>query len=392
MSGHTAPVAPKDARGESPGAKLNEGLAKLLANLPVQLGLMAVVLAIVGWFLITPKGQPPSVPLGEVLAFIAIAALIVLVAAGLWLVERRSVVLSANAIAEEAAAKANLAAQKEDELNRLRHFVWQMKGQPGSESDIWTRPTIRLPLDRGIMDRIISVLADARNTAATRLAQVSSKAKADCVRANVFLPETGRAGAGDVNTLVIPHGDGSEDYRLQFNMTDPAEIDIQLRPGQGATGRVYKESVPLWLQTNPSWLKAEGEDRSKHLRWLEIPVRPDVDTGVVLQQQLQSTQDRFHMPDFLQGRVDNELTWIITLPIFLPSIPSVAIGVLNVDCLGCQIRPQDFTSIYSALEPFPARIAHILSEVARDRITIVRFSEFTGIQAALEDITNAIGA
>lgn len=96
------------------------------------------------------------------------------------------------------------------------------------------------------------------------------------------------------------------------------------------------------------------------------------------------------MPDFLQGRVNDELTWIISLPIFVPSMPSIAIGVLNIDCIGFQIRPQDFGSIYAALEPFPARIAHVLSDVARDRVAIVRFSDFTGNQAAREEVTNGV--
>lgn len=220
MASETSSPDPHRVSKDSVGGPLNETMTKLLANLPVQFGLMVIVLVIVGWLLLKPEGQPPSIPQMRVFAFIGVAALIVLVAAGLWLVERRSVVRSASALAQEAAAKANLASQKEDELNRLRAFVGRMQGQPGSERDIWTRTTIRLPLDRGVMDRIITVLDDARNTAATRLVQVAPKAKADCVRANVFLPETGRAGAGDVNTLLIPHADGSEEYRLQINMTD----------------------------------------------------------------------------------------------------------------------------------------------------------------------------
>src|SRR5688572_12340787 len=129
---------------------LNGIVPALLSNLPIQFALMLLVLIVTGWLVLKPEGQPPSIPQARVWSFILIAALIVLVAAGLWLLERRLVVQTARAIEAEAAARTQLAEQREDELRRLQGFVQKLGGHPGSERDVWTRTIPRLPLHQGV--------------------------------------------------------------------------------------------------------------------------------------------------------------------------------------------------------------------------------------------------
>jgi hypothetical protein len=318
-----------------------------------------------------------------------LAVLIVLAAAGLYLLDKKNTQATANArIAEESAkakvaeesAKAQLAEAKighlENQAEILKQFIDKIKAQPGSERDIWTRAVPRLPISKRVAVAIVSVLSEARKAAAKALVKIAPETNPDCVRANVLLPESSKAASGDVCSLIIPEAAGSGGLRLQVNMRDASELNVRFRPGEGATGRVFAESTPLWVFANPKWLSAEPEDRNGIVRWVEVPVLAGIDREAVIEQQLQSGEDRFDMSSFTQRRIAEKLSWIISLPLILPTKAGRdTAGVMNIDCLGFSIGPQDFQAIYDTVADFANRIADILAEVPLDRIAIIRFNE-----------------
>jgi hypothetical protein len=366
---------------------MEEILKKVLEKLPVQLLLMMAVLVITGLLLLKAEGQPPSIPRQNLLGFILMAVLIVLVAAGLFLIDKKSTKEAAKArIAEETAnakvaeetAKTQLAKAKvehlENQAENFKQFIDKIKAQPGSERDIWTRVVPRLPLEKRVALAIISMLSQARDAAAKALVKTAPEADPNSVRANVFLPTSSAAVRGDVCTLIIPETEG---LRLQVNMKKPDELDVRFRPGEGATGRVFVESEPLWVFTNPKWLDADEEGRKEIIRWVDVPVLDKIGRESVIAQQLRSgAEERFDMSTFSQRRVAKRLSWIISLPLMLHTrAGSETAGVMNVDCVGFSIRPQDFQPIYDAVTGFSERVAAILAEVPLDRLAIIRFNE-----------------
>lgn len=146
------------------------------------------------------------------------------------------------------------------------------------------------PQSETVISRLQNALVAIQNQAFTYLAREISSVKSEAIRANIFLLAKIEGGP---HKLII-------NRRLGINMNYPPEWNIQLAPGQGATGNAF--------QTGDS----------------KLTRRLSVDEG--------EWDEVYEMTDQLKSIIHRDLKWIISLPL-IPTYAFHPIGVLNIDGL-----------------------------------------------------------
>ncbi len=140
---------------------------------------------------------------------------------------------------------------------------------------------------------ILETLDEAREAAQKFLSGYNANIKITQVRANVFLPEYTDNDAAKPCVLKIKPG-------LHQNMNRPKEIEIPLKPGQGATGRAFESSSS------------------------RVAIRLPSDQGG-------GWEAVFEITAALAEIIDPDLKWVISMPLMDGN--RKPIGVMSVDGL-----------------------------------------------------------
>lgn len=138
--------------------------------------------------------------------------------------------------------------------------------------------------------RVLDMLGDARSKARDFLLQTKPNLADGCIRANLFFPKYDPAGKRDDYVLKIWLG-------LHLKMDRESEINIEFKPGQGATGLVFESGRPRVAK------KLDSEDGD----WDEV----------------------FKITGNLAAIIHPDLKWIVSMP--LKDDDEITIGVLNID-------------------------------------------------------------
>jgi hypothetical protein len=136
------------------------------------------------------------------------------------------------------------------------------------------------------------------------------------LRSNIFLPSE------DKSCLKIPEG-------LHLNMRDPLELTIQIPVGRGCTGNAFQNKEPTIAVLEKDWGKYVLDE-------------PEM------------------------KKVDKDLVWIFSMPIFHPDKTGRVIGVLNIDSLNERKTKEDIERIGDEMIYWSAIIADFLIKVWRD--------------------------
>jgi len=259
---------------------------------------------------------------------------------------------------------------------QLRRVIEQSLCDKHEPRDFWTRPMLRLPLPGTVVDRALGVFEETIKVAGQSLREAIAGAKLDRVRANVFLPTSHYIADGDVCTLTIPVIDPNKQTRLQKNMAnDRREVSIAFRPNEGATGKVFAKKQAVGVVTNPTWLGEKNKDKRKEIeRWVYVPLHPEEDVSETSKSVCtESGKQDFNMRDFHNKSVEEDLTWIISMPIFACiKDRTEVVGVFNVDCREYQVEPKVLRAIYYRVVPFAGAVAGVLHDLPVDRVAIFK--------------------
>lgn len=260
---------------------------------------------------------------------------------------------------------------------QLRKVIEQALREEDAQRDLWTRPMLQLPIEEKVVEKVFKVFNAAVKVAGQSLCEAIPNAKPDKVRANVFFPTSENVHNGDVCTLTIPIIDPDRRDRLQKNMSNEKELDIAFRPDEGATGRVFVQKQAIGVVTHPKWLAEKDKEKRRNMeRWVYVGLHPEEDIsepGKSLY--TESGKNDFNMRDFQNRRVDENLTWIISMPIFLRIKNRFeVVGVFNVDCLEHQIEPKVLRAIYYRILPLTGALSGVLRGLPTDRVAIIRVS------------------
>ncbi len=157
---------------------------------------------------------------------------------------------------------------------------------------IWTNSVPQLPLKPEVSIQLKLLLQDIRKKAFDILGSIDPDLQDRHIRANVFVPDSNEAGKGIPCVLRIPPD-------LHINMTHPPELEVNFRPGDGATGRAY-------YRGSRQTARRTSVDPSG---WSEI----------------------FPLTDEQRKMIHKDLQWVVSSP--LQDANARTIGVLNIDCL-----------------------------------------------------------
>lgn len=260
--------------------------------------------------------------------------------------------------------------------NTLAEVVRQARTGRYHAKDVWCRAMLKRPLKSSILDNAKKVLKSAVSNAGETLCEIMPTADAPRVRANIFLPTTDNIQNGDVCTLAIVEVSRSPEKYLQVNMKDPIEIRIPFRPNEGATGTVFVQQKAVGVVVNPKWLDGDEPTRRelKEEKWIYVELNPSEDLSTPGDSlYTKSGKNDFNMSDFLERRVAKDLTWIVSMPIFV-AIDGCqeVVGVLNVDCREYWIEPKHLRAIFYRIAPLAGVLSGIFQGLPVDNIAITR--------------------
>lgn len=154
------------------------------------------------------------------------------------------------------------------------------------------------PPDDNTRAAIKAGLEEVRKDAAEQIRAKVSGVPDDDIRANIFLLAHVVGGPADGTWKLVIHPD------FAINMRHPAECQLQLNIGQGATGVAYRDGT------------------FQLTRRLATPKRGEWDEW----------DEHFQMNAVLEAQIHRRLKWIISFPLLRPGT-SDAVGVLNIDGL-----------------------------------------------------------
>jgi hypothetical protein len=155
-----------------------------------------------------------------------------------------------------------------------------------------------------VRDAVRSTLEDARRTVRDFLRTMQPALDDDQVRANIFFPDYGNSADWNKYVLKIRQG-------LHLKMHRPDELQIELQPGQGLTGDVFKTGESKVALRLPVSTNKGGWDASYRI-----------------------TQE-------LAQSIHPELQWIVSVPI--KGEDGRPIGVMNIDGL---VHTFDIDTLY----------------------------------------------
>ena len=363
---------PSPSAGEKPSGGIVKGLFDAVKTLPAPLLLVAVLVLVGLWLFI--RADPPQIW----------PALIILgVSVGLGfcvyvLDQRRQSEANLRRQAEESQHRAEADRREAEGAEKaLRRLVETIVPIGGEHRDTWTRPMLQLPLGPDVVRCVFQALELALSEAGEAFSGLPD-ANINMLRANVFLPTSEGVRDGDVCNLIIPRHENYAPNGLQLNMRKGDELKITFRPNQGATGRVFVERRAVGVLTHPDWLNEQDKSkREKIERWIWVELHPGADLskpGESLRTELGISH--FEMNALQDRQVAEDLTWIISMPIFLKIGSKVeVVGVFNVDCLGYQLKPEKLRSIFYRVAPFAGVLSGVMQGLPTDRVAILRFRE-----------------
>lgn len=327
---------------------------KYFKKLPPPLLLMLGVAIVAAIYLL--RLDPPAV-----LACVVVLVVCLLVAARLYTYDQRL------------QSEGKLRRDAEDRSNALLQKIQT----GGKHRNSWTRPILQMPLEPAVCESIFQVFEAVLDEARESLRLLHSGSDPRRLRANVFLPTSDGVSHGDVCNLIIPHLAPSAAEGLQLNMQEEDERSLTFRPNQGATGRVFVEGRAVGVLTNSCWLKEKDEAKRKMIdRWNYVRLHPDADLGEPGESlPHQIGKGHFEMTKLQDRVVDARTSWLISMPILLRFDSTLeVVGVLNVDSLGLQLKPEQLRVLYYCIAPFAGVLAGIVRELPTDRVAIVRFT------------------
>lgn len=350
---------------------MNGRFWKLAERLSEPLILVTVIVIIAGQYLVRPPEGVDEVPALNIWLFGILCLITIFFAFRLYRtkeVARR---------ADEARSKAtDEAAQNRGVADSLRSVVERSLGTSSQHRDSWSRPMLRWPFTPEKIEAVIDIIKSCRDvTAALVQKEVNGNEFRDGnIRANVFLPDSQGARAGDVCNLRIPVVETHAPLGLQRGMDKADERSLLFRPNQGATGRVFVEGRAIGALTKPAWLNAKtDEERGSVKRWMYVPLRPDKDAPTL--HDLTASGEQFELSIWHERKIHNRLAWIISLPLMIRYEGTLeVVGVLSVDCLEHIIEPSAIRRIFYQIAPFAGALSGILHDVPTDRVVIFRFS------------------
>lgn len=248
----------------------------------------------------------------------------------------------------------------------------------GQHRDLWTRPILQIPLKQAVLENIIQVFDAALGEVSEALALFDTTPDNPTLRANVFLPTSNGVLAGDVCNLIIPRQDLGAPDGLQRNMQNLDELSLAFRPNQGATGRAFVEGRAVGVLTDPRWQDEKDESKRKKIdRWVYVRLHPDGDLSKPGESPPPPLRrSHFEMTNLQDRLVDEKTAWLISMPVLLKmnATPEV-VGVFNVDCLDCRLKPEQLRAIYYRVAPFAGVLAGIVHGSPTDRVVIFKFKE-----------------
>ncbi len=257
--------------------------------------------------------------LGGVLASIALAPLLF----GMWCISRMSKVPS------------------EPKLSR--------QAKEGSTEN-WLRVTVKARIGQIMPQELALQVRAIRDRAQTRYSALLRKRKSppsqmdpDRVRVNVFLPDTGDVGEGEVCALFIPPD-------LHTGMRNEDERGMTFRPNQGVTGRVFTRQEPIGTRRTSA---------TEEWEWIYLEGNPGLGDR------------KFQLTQSQMRQIDENLRWIVSFPLTVTIAgKQETVGVLNIDGLSEVLTPEEMQTIYSTQKPEVARFSERLAELEKCKITI----------------------
>jgi hypothetical protein len=180
----------------------------------------------------------------------------------------------------------------------------------------WERLILKYPPNK--LDELERLLSNLHAKISKKISNSIPSINAKNLRTKVFLPQydENKASDGYVCTLVMP-------YQLRIGMNGHPDEDLELRPGEGISGKAFVMNEPKTLVIND-----EPTD---------VAISLDVDYMM--------------FPD-RQGKVSKDIKWIISIPLTLyDSVRNLkkAVGVLSLDCLHDSISNDECEEIESFL-------------------------------------------
>jgi hypothetical protein len=219
-------------------------------------------------------------------------------------------------------------------------------GAPGVM--VWSRLVPRIKLPESTSQELRKLLEQVRERGYMTLNESLGNLAIPAMdmRANIFLPDTREAEAGEVCGLFIPDD-------LHINMQNRKELELVFRPNEGLVGKVFATSAAegAFLDSaTGEWIRVSFGGPSSR--------RPgDLD---------------YRLTDQQRALIDPDLKWIVSVPLLVQDgSRSAAVGVVNVDCLKREITPELMKDVYIAIVGIMPALATSISKSSLDRVAIV---------------------
>jgi hypothetical protein len=234
---------------------------------------------------------------------------------------------------------------QDEAQSRLRELE-VVKSVPTPDDVVWSRLQVRLNLPDETLNQLRSNLERVHEAAFTWLSRQKAGVSEQALRLNIMLPDNRRASYGEVCQLFIPK-------LLYINMDHAPDRDIRFSLTQGLVGKVYSSNAPgIAVYENDVWKRvAFGKPEPK------LPDEPDFE--------LTEWQKRLLHPD---------LRWVLSLPLLYKDTgdKALALGVLNIDGIGCDLAPHVIKDLYFVIAEMVTLIAASLGEKPKERIAILQ--------------------
>lgn len=212
---------------------------------------------------------------------------------------------------------------------------------------VWDRCVPEMPIKGNVLSDLSLKISDLVKCAHEWIIKnTNAEITEECVRANIFLPDSKDANLGEPCVLYIPKG-------LHAHMRDGKERDILFRPNEGLTGMVFSNQVPLAAKRT-----MVGEQLGSWER-IDISTLKKCD------------EDEFFLNELHVRLIAEDLRWVIANPIKVQcGDRSLTIGVCNVDCLGAELDKNDLQNLHGHLRDRLDAIAEDVAKIPKKRLLI----------------------
>jgi hypothetical protein len=210
----------------------------------------------------------------------------------------------------------------------------------------WTRLVPKFPIQEPLLENLHDRLDNIRSRALDRIQSFEGGPRSirrDHIRVNIFLPDTAAISAEGIYELYIPK-------RLQVGMEPSSDSDhdrsaqersIRFKPNQGATGVAFIE--------NTSQMARAVKTGKATCDW----------------------EEKYSLTDAQKRAVHPELKWVISFPLTSNEEGRLlAMGVLNVDGLACELEDGHLRILLGELTGKVAAISGLLAQNEKCKISL----------------------